>query len=92
MGDDNGMGECGMYCFMNFQHQFSKGYSSSNGFIVRLLHKHSTTAELLWICTFVCRDYLWTGPSTYLTRDHLWKIYELDETWYKVHSIYDSGI
>lgn len=34
--------------------------------------------------TCLCRDYLWTGPSTYLTRDHLWKIYDLDETWDKV--------
>lgn len=32
------------------------------------------------------RDYLWTSPqmNTYLTLDHLWKIYDLDETWDKV--------
>ena len=31
-----------------------------------------------------CRDYLKTGPASCLTREHLWKIYDLDEMWDKV--------
>lgn len=41
---------------------------------------------LVVVVVVVCisRDYLWTSQQSYLTLDHLWKIYELDETWDKV--------
>ncbi|CBN78798.1 GTB1; RNA binding / hydrolase, acting on ester bonds, also similar to transcription elogantion facto [Ectocarpus siliculosus] len=51
--------------------------------VLRFLGVESQEVPFVW---HYRRDYLWTSPqmNTYLTLDHLWKIYDLDETWDKV--------
>ncbi|CAM9648035.1 unnamed protein product, partial [Ascophyllum nodosum] len=49
--------------------------------VLRFLGVESQEIPFIW---HYRRDYLWTGPSTYLTRENLWKIFDLDEIWGKV--------
>eukprot|EP00903_Cladosiphon_okamuranus_P017486 g16106.t1 len=49
--------------------------------VLRFLGVESQEIPFVW---HYRKDYLWTSQQTYLTLDHLWKIYELDETWDKV--------